>query len=521
MGTAGRRAALRAGTVAIGIALAVAGCSDDSAPGSVDEPTESETASSGEPLTAPVLEGAVGARQVRVTLDGLTVAGDDAVLEATVEVLGDDDGGESLGFAFSGAVQSGAVDEPRLVDLTTGVVHEVARDAEGDCVCTRGPLDLEPGVSTPVQMVFAAPEPGVEEIAVLWPHLGLAEGVPVRDGDLPAPHAEDAGARTTPPDPADVVSALVALLESYSQTPDESVRTRGGGELITVELAADVLFAVDSAEIVPGASQALDLAAAQVLARGPGDLSVVGHTDDTGDEAYNLDLSRRRAEAVAAAAAVAGTLDPLQPPVTVEGRGEAEPSVPGTSAEARRLNRRVTLVHTLDAAPPEGGQVAAEAGEPPPTSGVTGTGAEGVQLTEGSATFRVSAPGARRAGDVLVVDLLVEVDGPEPALAGGLLASGAFSARGDFDAFSQYSSVGVRLVGASTQTYSLDYVVQAPEQPDDVPSRTCPCDRWQNLEVPPGVASTVTVVFPDPGPDVGSVVIEVEDAFRLTDVPVR
>jgi hypothetical protein len=35
------------------------------------------------------------------------------------------------------------------------------------------------------------------------------------------------------------------------------------------------------------------------------------------------------------------------------------------------------------------------------------------------------------------------------------------------------------------------------------------------------VTNTATVLFPDPGPDAASVVIKVEDTFRLTDVPVR
>ena len=94
---------------------------------------------------------------MRVTFDGVTVAGDVALLEASVEML--ENVGESgiLGFPFSTIVQSGAVNEPRLVDLATGMVHNVAEDADGACVCTRGALDLDPGDSSPVQLVFAAP----------------------------------------------------------------------------------------------------------------------------------------------------------------------------------------------------------------------------------------------------------------------------------------------------------------------------------------------------------------------------
>lgn len=231
---------------------------------------------------------------------------------------------------FSDAAEAGlAVDEPRLVDLAAGIVYEVAENARGKCVCTSGAIELDSGDSTAVQMVFAAPTAGVDQLAVLWPHLGLAVGVPVRTGTLPLPHAPDGDAGTTPPDPADVMTALVAPLESYRQTPDESLRTRENSESLTVELAADVLFEVDSADIEPDAAQALDLAVASVRARGPGKLSVVGHTDDTADEAYNLDLSRRRAQSVATA--VAGGWTRRTYPVTVDGRGEAEPAVPGAT----------------------------------------------------------------------------------------------------------------------------------------------------------------------------------------------
>lgn len=520
------------GRVTVGFVLLVllvlltAGCSADPAPEAATAPSTSASGSAAPPVadppvTGPVLEGVVGDKKVRVTLDGVTVAGDVALLDATVEMLESGEGLGVLGATFSNAARLGlGVDEPRLVDLAAGNVHNVAENAEGRCVCTRGALDLDPGKSTPVQLVFAAPTAGVDRVAVLWPHLGLAVGVPVTVGTLPTPHAPDTDAGTTAPDPGDVASALVATLESYTQTPDESLRTRESNESLTVELAADVLFAVDSADVEPGAAQALNLAVASVRARGPGKLSVVGHTDDTADEAYNLDLSRRRAQSVATA--VAGSLDPADYPVTVDGRGEAEPAVPGASVDARRLNRRVTLVHVLDDASAAKGSSAGPAGPPPPpTAGVVGTGGEGVQVVEGKRAFRVRTPEARRVGGVLVVDLEVRVESAEPTIIGGLFASGAFSARGGFDAFSQFSSVGVRLVDAATQTYSLDYVVGAPRRPDDLPPRTCLCDRWQNVDVPPGVTNTITVVFPDPGPDATSVVIEVEDTFRLTDVAVR
>src|SRR5688572_13710757 len=75
-----------------------------------------------------------------------------------------------------------------------------------------------------------------------------------------------------------------------SETPD------GTGILVNLP---DVTFAVDSTTISPSFRAALDDVAAS-LQKYPNSLvDVMGHTDSTGSDSYNLDLSRRRAEAVA------------------------------------------------------------------------------------------------------------------------------------------------------------------------------------------------------------------------------
>ena len=55
-----------------------------------------------------------------------------------------------------------------------------------------------------------------------------------------------------------------------------------------------------SAELRPGADEALRSIVRQISAEAPGArLLVEGHTDDRGDEEYGLQLSERRAETVA------------------------------------------------------------------------------------------------------------------------------------------------------------------------------------------------------------------------------
>ena len=74
-------------------------------------------------------------------------------------------------------------------------------------------------------------------------------------------------------------------------------------------------------------------------------LRVEGHTDDVGDEAYNQDLSRRRASAVAGWLGSKG-LDASR--VTVAGYGELRPLAPNFDEPGRAENRRVELFLTRD-----------------------------------------------------------------------------------------------------------------------------------------------------------------------------
>jgi OOP family OmpA-OmpF porin len=69
-------------------------------------------------------------------------------------------------------------------------------------------------------------------------------------------------------------------------------------------------------------------------------VEVAGHTDSMGDDAYNLDLSRRRAEAVRQYLTQAG-VDKKR--LSAEGYGEAQPVADNGTAAGRHQNRRVEL----------------------------------------------------------------------------------------------------------------------------------------------------------------------------------
>lgn len=117
----------------------------------------------------------------------------------------------------------------------------------------------------------------------------------------------------------------------------------------TLSLQA-VTFESDSAVLTGAATGVLD-GIARTLDGQPGiRLEIAGHTDDTASAAYNLKLSKLRAEAVRQYLIARGT-DGAR--LSTLGYGEAQPLVANDSDANRAINRRVDfkLALTPDAAP--------------------------------------------------------------------------------------------------------------------------------------------------------------------------
>ena len=68
---------------------------------------------------------------------------------------------------------------------------------------------------------------------------------------------------------------------------------------------------------------------------------LAGHTDDVGSAAYNMELSKRRAESARSYLLSHYDVDPANLEAT--GYGESRPVMPETTPEARRRNRRVVI----------------------------------------------------------------------------------------------------------------------------------------------------------------------------------
>ncbi len=110
---------------------------------------------------------------------------------------------------------------------------------------------------------------------------------------------------------------------------------------VRIGLPSEVLFDFDSATLKPQFRSTLDEMAG-ILNQDPrSSVTVIGHTDSTGSEAYNMDLSRRRAQAVTSHLGSRG-VDPNR--LYAEGRGESEPRASNATEEGRAQNRRVEMI---------------------------------------------------------------------------------------------------------------------------------------------------------------------------------
>ena len=110
------------------------------------------------------------------------------------------------------------------------------------------------------------------------------------------------------------------------------------GLLVTL---GDVLFAFNKAELTPQAAPRLDKLAAFLKQFPQRKLLVEGYTDAVGTDAYNMELSERRAEAIREALVARG-VDTTR--VVTKGYGKAYPVADNSSTDGRAVNRRVEVV---------------------------------------------------------------------------------------------------------------------------------------------------------------------------------
>jgi outer membrane protein OmpA-like peptidoglycan-associated protein len=103
----------------------------------------------------------------------------------------------------------------------------------------------------------------------------------------------------------------------------------------------DVLFDTGRAELKSGAGRKLDQLTQFLTEHPDRRVQIDGFTDSVGTDAYNEELSQRRADAVKAALTTRG-IDPAR--IGTEGYGKAYPVASNIDSGGRQLNRRVEVV---------------------------------------------------------------------------------------------------------------------------------------------------------------------------------
>ncbi|HTJ62332.1 MAG TPA: OmpA family protein, partial [Alphaproteobacteria bacterium] len=102
-----------------------------------------------------------------------------------------------------------------------------------------------------------------------------------------------------------------------------------------------VFFDFNKSDLTPQAKDIVDTAAKNASATKVTQLTVTGHTDTVGSDAYNMRLSRRRAESVAAQLEKDGI---ASSEISIVAKGKRDLLVPTADGVREPQNRRVQIV---------------------------------------------------------------------------------------------------------------------------------------------------------------------------------
>ena len=459
----------------------------------------------------------------------LTRASDDASIDAVKASSYKDDSGNKLNVSNYLGVPS--IFRPgtgaslvKLLDTATGRVWS-AVDGSGLF------LELAPGEDMTSYLSFGKVD--TDTVTVMVPMAGFTT-VSVLDADdakkakidLSIAQAALKQSSHDVPELADPVA-----IERYTRALDDSTSTHAGGKDITVTLASDVTFASDSADLASGAEAQLQTVAGQ-LGQHPdgGTLTIVGHTDDIQDDAYNQTLSEKRANAVKTRLEQLTSLDKWK--TSVSGKGETQPKIKDTTDQARAANRRVeiTLTPTGGTTPKNTTTPNSSSGKLPDPQGPVAKGTEGVTVNSdgGDDHLTITIDHVTRTNGYLLGQLHTTISAKKNS-APNLHAwfkdkEGIFitNARGEdgSDEATTYAADGLTLLAGGERIYPADY--------RDAGFKThVPLTELALTPFIKAGTTTICVVWPDPGgdtvtldhlpaPHLGS-----SYAYRLTDIPIK
>lgn len=120
----------------------------------------------------------------------------------------------------------------------------------------------------------------------------------------------------------------------------EGAEVQRVGEGILVTFDSGILFPLDEASLTPAAKANIQNLG-DVLARYEDmDILIAGHTDATGSDSYNEELSQKRAQSVAQYVSAQGVQNSR---IQTVGEGETKPVASNETEMGRRKNRRVEV----------------------------------------------------------------------------------------------------------------------------------------------------------------------------------
>jgi outer membrane protein OmpA-like peptidoglycan-associated protein/predicted nuclease with TOPRIM domain len=261
---------------------------------------------------------------------------------------------EAAGTAADDAHQNRIAVENRIKELTEAVA------AIGPA---RGPLETDPALLPELVTPSAGEHADVEGRGAAAPVENLAAGAPPSQG--PEPGSADADlqrtktASATRPgegegahrDQRGILGGVPAVLTLADLPLERRQHVQGlladlhskldeRGLMTTVP--GELLFAVDSDEVRPGAYDTLAKVAELIGKYGKQQVMIMGHSDAMGDAERNRQLSERRAERVKQI--FVENFELAADRLSTEGVGEARPIASNATPQGRRANRRVEVL---------------------------------------------------------------------------------------------------------------------------------------------------------------------------------
>jgi outer membrane protein OmpA-like peptidoglycan-associated protein len=285
--------------------------------------------------------------------------------------------GDTLTLKISLANASQATVEPELrfqqfyyVDFQNHRKYEALKDDQGQYQA--GPQSypwsggtfkerLKPEDQRQLWIKFPAPPQETQIITVFLPSFLPLEEVHLKTGpksekaQTAGPEKDQGRAAASPglPLAGEVVDIVGLPSRDYAGAAvslDQMMRDLGGkkvGQEIQVALSGDLLFDFDKWDLKKEAEDTLQKLSGLVKKLNKKHVVIEGHTDAKGSDRYNLDLSRKRAQAVKGWLESKGGLNQVK--FQVKGCGEARPVAPNSHPDGsdnpagRAQNRRVEI----------------------------------------------------------------------------------------------------------------------------------------------------------------------------------